>query len=135
MEEQNKNYDKWNDKKKELQKSSLLKTIYFKEGDIWWCSLGLNIGDESFGKGEFFRRPVLVYRKLSNNMCIAIPLTSKEKTGTWFVDITLNSETRCAMLYQIRTLHKKRFQYKIGQLSKADLIKVKEKLEVLLELS
>jgi mRNA interferase MazF len=37
---------------------------YFKNGEIWWCSIGENIGSEMYGKGEFYRRPVLVIRKL-----------------------------------------------------------------------
>lgn len=28
--------------------------IYFKEGVVWWCSVGLNIGEEEFGKGPTF---------------------------------------------------------------------------------
>lgn len=39
------------------------------------------------------------------------------------------------MLYQIRTLNTKRFQRKIGEISMEDLVKVKEKLESLFELS
>ena len=41
--------------------------VVFKQGEIWWCSLGFNLGEEIFGKGEKFTRPVLIfkiYRKL-----------------------------------------------------------------------
>jgi mRNA interferase MazF len=127
-------YNDWNIKKQEIQFSSI-EELYFKEGDIWWCSLGQNIGSESYGKGRNFRRPILVIRKLSGDLCVALPLTSKNKIGTWFVDILLNGESRCVMLYQIRTLNKKRFSIKIGELSDDDLNNVKEKLECLLELS
>ncbi len=68
-------------------------------------------------------------------MCIGLPLTSKEKIGTWFVDITLQGEKRWAMLHQIRVMHKKRFSLKIGELDNSDFQRVKEKLELLLELS
>jgi hypothetical protein len=44
-------------------------------------------------------------------------------------------EKRWVMLYQIRLLHKKRFQHKIGEAESADFNRVKEKLEALLELS
>lgn len=37
----------------------------YKEGDIWWCAVGENIGIEINGKGKMFSRPVLVYKKLS----------------------------------------------------------------------
>ncbi len=109
--------------------------MYFKEGQIWWCSLGQNIGSESFGKGENFRRPILIIKKLSADLCIALPLTSKEKIGTWFIDITIHGERKWAMLYQIRTLNKKIFSIKLGELDDIDFDRVKEKLETLLELS
>ena len=36
----------------------------FNEGEIWWCSIGENVGMEISGKGSYFRRPVLIIRKL-----------------------------------------------------------------------
>lgn len=136
MEEEIQNkYEKWNKKKQEIEMSAEYRSIYFKEGQVWWCSLGLNIGSESFGKGESFRRPVLIVKKLSSDLCIALPMTSKEKIGTWFLDITLDNEKRWVMLYQIKTLNKKRFYLKIGELDTKDFNRVKEKLDTLLELS
>ena len=57
-------YNKWNIKKQNIHFLDN-RDIYFKEGDIWWCSIGLNIGDESYGKGRDFRRPILIFKKLS----------------------------------------------------------------------
>ena len=129
------NYDDWNAKKKDIASSNRTSEIYFREGDIWWCSIGLNVASETFGKGNDFRRPVLVIKKLSHNTCIAIPLTSKEKEGSWFAEITIQGERKKAMLYQIRMIHKKRFQRKICELDGKDFSYVKEKLKILLELS
>ena len=128
-------YNTWNIKKQGIGLSEHTKELFFKEGQVWWCSLGINIGSESFGKGENFRRPILVIKKLSADLCVALPLTSQEKTGTWFIDITLQGQKRWALLYQIRTLHKKRFSVIIGELAYDDFSRVKEKLETLLELS
>ncbi len=128
-------YNNWNLKKQFLEDDANFANLYFKPGDIWWCSIGLNLGSEALGKGSEFRRPVLVLRKLSSDLCVVLPLTSKRKSGTWFVDIMLHEEMRWVMLYQIRTLHKKRFQRKLGQLDDMDFRRVKEKLETLLELS
>lgn len=135
QENMQKDFDKWNEKKKNVDLSTDSDKIYFKEGQIWWCSFGLNIGSESYGKGENFRRPILVVKKLSSDLCIALPLTSKEKNGSWFLDITLQGEKRWVMLYQIKMLDKKRFYLKIGELDNKDFNRVKEKLESLLELS
>ena len=34
------------------------------EGDIWWCTVGENVGVEINGKGHLFARPVLVLTKI-----------------------------------------------------------------------
>lgn len=41
--------------------------LFFKQGDIWWCSIGMNLGEEIFGKGKKFTRPVLVFKKFTSN--------------------------------------------------------------------
>ena len=68
-----KDFDKWNLKKKELENSS--EKFFFKTGEIWWCSVGLNVKTESCGKGEDYQRPVLILRKLSQENFIGIPLS------------------------------------------------------------
>lgn len=128
-------FNNWNIKKQEIHFSDRTKNIYFKEGQIWWCSIGQNVGSESFGKGEEFRRPILILKKLSSDLCIALPLTSREKNGSWFIDITFLGVKAYVLLYQIRVFNKKRFQRKIGELDEKDFKKIKEKLKVLLELS
>lgn len=127
-----KDFDKWNSKKKGLEKLSA--RFLFKTGEIWWCSVGLNIMAESCGKGENFQRPVLVLKKLSVENFIGIPLSSKKKEGTWFCEITVHGEKRYALLYQIRMFSANRFQRRLASLDDADFKKVKEKLEALLEL-
>ena len=126
-------YDDWNEIKKKLSQKE--EKFFFKEGDIWWISLGKNLGTESYGKGEIFRRPVLIIKKLNSNSCIVLPLSSKNKTGTWFLDITFQGEIKTVLLYQIRMINTKRFQRRLGVLDDNDFRKVKEKLKVLLELS
>lgn len=61
-----KDYDKWNILKQHLEKKE---GIYrgFKEADVWWVSLGVNIGDEQDGKSSHFSRPVLILRKYNNS--------------------------------------------------------------------
>ena len=73
-----KDFDKWNTQKKELDIRK--EEFFFKDGEIWWCSVGVNIGSESCGKGETFRRPVLVLRKLSSTAFIGIPFLRSQKS-------------------------------------------------------
>ena len=77
-----KEYDKWNQLKKSL--SIKESTIFFHEREIWYCSLGKNIGYEEDGKNELFERPVLVIRKFNNEIFLAIPLTSSKKDNEYY---------------------------------------------------
>lgn len=102
------------------------KTI-FKHGDIWWCSLGMNIGEEMFGKGEKFTRPILIFRKFTGNSFLGLPIIKQEKQGTWYVEITIHKERRWVMLNQARVLDKKRLTNRMGALDDNDFQKVKKK--------
>ena len=100
--------------------------VVFKQSEIWWCSLGMNIGEEIFGKGAKFTRPVLIFRKFTGNSFLGLPLTKQEKQGTWYVDITLHGEKNWVMLNQARILDKKRLINRIGTLDDTDFKKIKE---------
>lgn len=127
-----KNFDEWNKQKKILDERQ--NNTFFKEGDIWWCSVGINIGNESCGKGDTFNRPVLVLRKLSRSIYIGVPISSQKKSGSWFTEITVNGESRYVLLYQIRMFSVNRFQRRFGILGHNDFVTVKQKLGLLLEL-
>ena len=45
-----KDFDQWNIKKKKHDTSK--RYLFFKEGEIWWCSLGVNVCEEVYGKGR-----------------------------------------------------------------------------------
>jgi mRNA-degrading endonuclease toxin of MazEF toxin-antitoxin module len=128
-----KDFDNWNKKKKELESAD--EKFLFKTGDIWWCTVGLNVRTESCGKGDTFRRPVLVLRKLSKDSFIGLPLSSQKKVGSWFCDITILNEIQYVLLYQIRMFSTNRLQRRLTTLDDNDFFRVKEKLEALLELS
>jgi mRNA interferase MazF len=128
-----KDFDKWNEDKKVLD--NMDKKYLFRTADIWWCSIGLNIAEESCGKGETFRRPVLILKKLSNKSFIGIPLSSQKKEGSWFCDISILNEIQYVLLYQIKMLSVNRLQRRLTTLDDKDFSRVKEKLQSLLELS
>lgn len=133
MDDYVKDFDGWNDQKKQLEKVG--QKFLFKQGEVWWCAVGANVGDESCGKGDVFGRPVLILKKLSGENYIGIPLSTKRKTGTWFVEVRVHGEVVSALLYQIRMFSANRFQRRLTTLDVADFARVKEKLETLLELS
>ena len=57
-----KDFDKWNELKKKIDTREDIEEneIFIKNRQIWWCSIGLNVGSEQNGHGEVFERPVLV---------------------------------------------------------------------------
>ncbi len=128
-----KDFDTWNDLKKTLEKRK--KPVLFKEREIWWTSIGVNIANESCGKWATFRRPVLILKKLSSNSCICIPLSSQTKTGTWYSSYDIHGVVYTALLYQIRMMSTSRFQRRFAVLDDSDFQKIKKDLQQLLEIS
>lgn len=58
-----KDFDVWNNKKKELNNAVFNSYVHARE--IWWCSIGINVGDEEDGKNSMFERPVLIIKKFN----------------------------------------------------------------------
>jgi len=103
----------------------------FKEGEVWWCSIGENIGYEISGKSGLFSRPVLVFKKLSANTFLGIPLSSQQRKGSWYVTITLKGNVSVAVLSQVRVFDYRRFSTKMGHLDGTDFKQVKRGFEKL----
>jgi mRNA interferase MazF len=100
--------------------------VVFKEGELWWCSIGMNIGREIYGKGPLFLRPVLIFKKLSTDLFLGIPLTSKPKEGSWYVPLIYNEKQGRAILNQVRTFDRKRLVKRIGTLNREHFRKIAE---------
>ena len=94
--------------------------IIFKQRELWWCSLGINLGEEIFGKGEKFTRPVLIFKKFTSNSFLGLPLTSQPKAGSWYVEVTQAGKRSSVMLNQARVLDRKRLTNRIGTLDDQD---------------
>lgn len=98
----------------------------FKEGDIWWCSIGMNVGVEIFGKGKYFARPVIIFKKFDANSFLGIPLTTQPKTGNWHVPFVYVNKKQYAVLSQIRVLDSRRLRDKIGSLPEASIEEIRK---------
>jgi mRNA interferase MazF len=72
-----KDFDSWSSLKKRLD--SLDNLPFFNEKEIWWCSIGLNIGSEIYRKGKTFTRPVLILRKFNKSSFLAVFINDKSK--------------------------------------------------------
>ncbi len=110
---------------KEKIHNNLKNNPFFKEGEIWWVSLGENINHEMNGKGKDFCRPVLVYKKLSRTTFLGLPLTTKDKKGSWYVSIKQGDKEAKVVLSQARVFDSKRMLNRMGMLDETDLAKIK----------
>lgn len=88
--------------------------IYFSEREIWWASLGQNVGTEENGKHSRFERPVLILRKSSRNLVFVIPLSSVIKEGSWYFMFDFLEKRTAALLAQGRAISSRRFIRKMG---------------------
>ena len=96
------------------------KPPYFKEREIWWCSVGENVGVEMNGKRDYFRRPVLIIKKLDKYSFLGIPLTSSGKEGSWYVAITHGDRTSTAVISQVRHYDYRRLDKRMATLDVGD---------------
>lgn len=119
-------YDNWNTVKKRIADSDH-KAPYFKEGDIWWVSIGYNIGYETYGKGKDFARPVLIIRKFNKYLFIGVPLSSIIKENPFYIPIKYNNKTDSALISQVRSFSSQRLLFKHAEIDTEDLCRVKNR--------
>jgi mRNA interferase MazF len=125
-------YDQWNSVKKKIAFSNH-KPPHFKESDIWWISIGYNIGNEIYGKGINFVRPILVIKKFNRNFFLGVPLSTKIKKNPYYINITVKEKDISALISQVRTFSSKRMSNKLGELDSKDYNKVLESIQGLLK--
>ena len=117
------NFLDWIDLKFRINNNS--KSPLYAERDVYWCSIGQNIGDEEYGKGAMFSRPVLVLKKYNKNLFFGIPLTTKVKDNVYYSRLVFKDKEICAMLSQGRVLDSRRMGAKMGTVSRSDYNKIK----------
>jgi mRNA interferase MazF len=122
----NKNFDDWNEVKKKVERN---KRIEIREGSVWMCSFGLNIGYEINGKHEQYERPALIIKSFGIGGGIVLPLTSKDKKGKYVVPLNDISNIN---LTQIRYLDSKRFRRFLFEIKNAYLNEIKNKFKDIL---
>ena len=123
-------FDPWNKKKKTINQNN--KSMGLKERDIVFVHMGVNVGYEQDGKGEEFLRPVVVLKVFNRNLFFGIPLTSKKRDGSFFVNVNFKHGEKLhestAIIVQAKTFDTKRARYKKGMIVKEDFEKLKDKL-------
>ena len=127
-----KNFQKWHIKKSDLHENQI--RIYFHERDIWFASVGANIGFEQDGKGDDFLRPIVVLKKFNNENLWGVFLTSKDKIGKYYFKFYHDqNRLSTANISQLRLIDSKRLKYKIGVITEVDFYQLKKRIIYLIE--
>ncbi|OGD69732.1 hypothetical protein A3I18_01855 [Candidatus Campbellbacteria bacterium RIFCSPLOWO2_02_FULL_35_11] len=128
-----KNFDEWNKRKKEIDFKQ--KTILPKKREVWWISVGLNIGVEEDGKNNEFERPVLVIKTFNRQCFLGIPITSADKNNKkYYFPINHNKNEYFLILSQIRLFSTKRLSRKIYNIESDVFKKIKDELRIIIGL-
>ena len=105
---------RWNGKKKAVHATDT-SNVFFYEREVWWTHLGANVGFEQDGTGGEFERPVLIIKKFNPHVFIGVPLSTTEKTGTYYFSVgEVEGKHATAILSQIRLLDAKRLINRAG---------------------
>ncbi len=126
-----KDFDNWNSQKKHISESCITK--FYRAREIWWCSLGLNVGFEQDGKGVEYERPILVLRAFNRYVCLVVPLTTSQKKNPYHVSAGIvNSKPSFAIISQLRLVDTKRFINRIEVLNEEIFQEIKNAVKGLL---
>lgn len=94
--------------------------------DLWWASIGENVGVEINGKSQLFTRPVIIFKKLSHSFYFVVPTTTKPREGSWYVPITYQGKHMFACLQHARSIDYRRLSSRIGQIDEDDFMELRE---------
>jgi len=130
-----KEFDQWNERKKQTECKIPNRKFFVHEREVWWCSVGVNVGSEIDGKNENFERPVLIVKIISENGFFGVPLTSKKKGHQYEVMISHGERVSFANVSQLRFLSRKRMLRKIGSVNKDEFQAVIGRIGKIFEIS
>lgn len=119
---QQKDFAGWAERKVYIQRRRGLP--YFHEREIWWASIGHNIGSEEDGKGQKYLRPVLVMRKFNQNLFWGIPLSSRHRKGQYYAPAFYRNKLDTVLLSQLRAFDSKRLIERLGKIDELNFVQI-----------
>jgi mRNA interferase MazF len=128
-----KNFDEWNQHKKNIDTILNTHLYYPKEGEVWVSKIGINVGVEQDGSNLDFSRPVLVVKKFNNQMYWVLPLSSKQKFLDYYYNFTdPYSRKVSVILAQLKLSSIRRFERRIYEIDKDLFEDIKNRLKLFL---
>ena len=128
--EYKKDFDAWNSKKKIIDQKDVSGRVFFHERQIWWGSLGVNIGFEQDGKNEEFEIPLLIIKKFNPDIVLVVRLTTVGKDNEFHHK--LKGSGSFAILSQIRLISTKRMLRLVEKISGNEFRSIVNKIRSLL---
>ena len=123
----------WNHLKQKINGRSAIPS--FRERDVFYAHLGQNIGHEQNGKGDDFRRPILIFCRFNKHCFLGIPLTTTKKNNPFYFEMKLSNQRKSfAVLSQIRMIDARRLVHKTDRMSGQDFRLLKQALKNILKL-
>ncbi|MDP1624901.1 MAG: type II toxin-antitoxin system PemK/MazF family toxin [bacterium] len=119
-----KDFDRWNGFKRNLD--GRINAPNFHERDIWWCSIGVNVGREQQSQTSDFSRPVLVLKRFNASTFWGVPLTTKVKEDGFRFRFLIDGIENDALILHMRSFDRRRLVRKIGMLSIGEFESVRE---------
>jgi mRNA interferase MazF len=126
--EYSKNFDDWNRLKKVTDESN--RKVFGYPREVWWCSLGVNIGVEADGENENFERPVLIVKVYNKQSLLVLPLTGRARDDKFHFPLKIKelnrstneifTKTVFVKLTQARVVSNKRLLRKVDVINKVD---------------
>jgi len=130
----NKNFEEWNISKQLIDKND--REVFGYPREVWWCSLGINIGAEIDGKNENFERPVIIMKVYNKETMLVLPTTGREKKDKFHMPIEINvvdqktNNTYKKIVYvkltQARVISNKRLLRKVDVINEEDFKKIQD---------
>lgn len=109
------------------------RSIYFKDGQIWWMNFGYNVGVEINGKNNNYERPGIILRKINRDSMLVVPISSKILQSNYhYVFDDSHGKPQTAQLAQIRLLSSKRLIRKIDKTPTTDFLEIKRLIKNLI---
>lgn len=132
MDEYSKDFDKWNVSKKLINEND--RQVFGYPREVWWCSLGVNVGAEIDGKNENFERPVIIMKVYNKETMFVLPTTGRAREDKFHMPIEIDAidqktgeayrKTVYIKLTQARVISNKRLMRKVDVISEEDFIRI-----------
>jgi mRNA interferase MazF len=104
--------------------------VLYNAREIWWCSFGVNVGHEQDGKGEHFRRPVIIIHGFNPVTFLGVALVGRKMQGKYYFPLGAIGDREASVnLSQVRIFDVKRLDEKIMMLDQAIFEQLKSALQ------